>query len=75
MKTLFFGIVAVFLFSACSWGDRNLDAGPDPDGDGGGAGDEGADQGADEGGGDDGGGGDTGPRVLRKAVVLGEGGF
>jgi hypothetical protein len=87
MRAFFFGILAVFLFSACSWSDRDLDAGLDLDGadggdgdvangDDGGAGDQVADKGGDEFGdeGDDGG-GDEGPRQLRRAVLLGDGGF
>jgi hypothetical protein len=72
MKTLVCGIAVVFMFAACAWEDRNLDAGPDLDGDGGGdfAGDNGADAGD-----GDAGGADAGPRVLRAAVVLGRGGF
>lgn len=78
MKSLLFGILAIFLVSSCSWDSRALDAGPDLDADGGAGQDKGdgeVDGGADErnGGGDDG--GDAGPRVLRTAVVLGEGGF
>jgi len=78
---ILFAFLLVFYTSACSWNDRDLDAGPDPDGDGcadldnpdgdGGIGD----QAGDEVGGDDGGGGDEGPRQLRRAVLLGEGGF
>jgi hypothetical protein len=72
--------VAVFLFAGCAWSERDLDGGPDPDAEDGGAGDQVADKGGDEvggddGGGDDGGGGDEGPRVLRRTVVLGNGGF
>jgi len=80
MRAFFFTILAVFLLSACSWSERDLDAGPDSDGvdggdtdisdgDDGGAGDQVSDQGGDEAGGDE------GPRLLRRAVVLGDGGF
>jgi hypothetical protein len=85
MKAFVFGIVAVFLFAGCAWSERDLDGGPDLDGaDGGdvdnqdgdgGVGDQVSDKGGDEGGGDDGGGGDEGPRVMRRTVVLGNGGF
>jgi hypothetical protein len=74
---ILFAFLLVFFASSCSWEDRNLDAGPDPDGDGG-IGDQGSDQGDHPGdsGADDGdAGGETGPRRLRAAVVLGEGGF
>jgi len=79
MKLFTFVILAVFSFSGCAWSERDLDAGSDtdgvdggdvdsPDGDGG-AGDQVSDKGGEDGG------GDQGPRRLRRAVVLGDGGF
>jgi hypothetical protein len=78
MRAYIFSIAAVFLFSGCSWSERDLDGGVDagPDGaDGGDVDIPDGDGGSGDQGGDDGGGGDEGPRQLRRAVLLGDGGF